>query len=81
MIAGFRRGLSSKEVYTSAARKLSNGLIESWSFSGDIKFVKKRVDDAKKAGIKQIAILALGESRSNRMETQRVFAESIIRQV
>jgi 5,10-methylenetetrahydromethanopterin reductase len=81
MKAGFRKGLSSREVYASAARKLSNVLIESWSLAGDVEFVKKRVDDAKKAGIKHIAILALGESRSNRMETQRVFAESIMRQV
>jgi 5,10-methylenetetrahydromethanopterin reductase len=81
MKAGFKRGLSPREVYASAARKLSDGLIEAWSFAGDVEFVEKWVDDAKKAGIKQIAILALGESRSDRMETQRAFAESVMGRV
>jgi 5,10-methylenetetrahydromethanopterin reductase len=81
MKAGFRKGLPPGEVYASAASKLSNGLIEAWSLAGDVESVARRVENAKKAGVKQIAILALGESRSDRMETQREFSESVMGRV
>ena len=78
MKEGFRKGLPPGEVYASAAGKLSDGLMEAWSFAGDVESVARRVEGVKKAGVKQIAILALGESRSDRMETQRAFSEGVI---
>jgi len=81
MKAGFRKGLPPREVYASAAGKLNDGLIEAWSLAGDVESVARRVKCAKKAGVKQIAILALGGSRSDRMETQRAFAEGIMGRV
>ena len=78
MKAGFRKGLPPREVYVSAAGKLSDGLIEAWSLAGDVESIARRVECAKKAGVKQIAILALGERRSDRMKTQRAFTEGVM---
>jgi hypothetical protein len=37
------------------------------------------VRTAFRAGVDQVAILAMGESRADRMETQRAFAERVMR--
>jgi 5,10-methylenetetrahydromethanopterin reductase len=78
MKEGFRKGLFPREVYASAAGKLSDGLIDAWSLAGDIGSVARRVEAVRRAGVKQVAILALGESKSDRMETQRGFSEGVI---
>ena len=78
MKASFMKGLPPGEVYASAAGKLSEGLIDAWSLAGDVESVAKRVEGLEKIGVKQLAILALGESRSDRMETQRAFTEGVM---
>lgn len=45
---------------------------------GDVESFAMRARAARDAGVDQIAILALGESREERMETQRAFAEGVI---
>ncbi|UCD44153.1 MAG: LLM class flavin-dependent oxidoreductase, partial [Candidatus Bathyarchaeota archaeon] len=71
MSMGFRRGLPPDQVYSTAAVKLSPELIDAWSLAGDVENVAVRVRAARDAGVDQIAVLALGDSREDRMETQR----------
>ena len=76
---GLRRGMPPNRVYSSAAARLNDGLIDAWSLAGDVDSVARRVKTAFRAGVDQVAILAMGESRGERMETQRVFAEGVMR--
>ena len=78
MSTGFSRGLPPHQVYSSAATKLSPELIDAWSLAGDVESVVVRARAARDAGVDQIAVLALGESRHERMETQRAFSEGVI---
>ncbi|MDH5792897.1 MAG: LLM class flavin-dependent oxidoreductase [Candidatus Bathyarchaeota archaeon] len=78
MSMGFRRGLPPDQVYSSAAVKLSPELIDAWSLAGDVESVAMRARAARDAGVDQIAVLTPGESREERMETQRAFAEGVI---
>lgn len=79
MREGLRRGLPPDKVYSSAAAELSEGLIDAWSLAGDVETVSRRMEVAFRAGVDQVAILAMGESRAERMETQRAFAEGVMR--
>jgi 5,10-methylenetetrahydromethanopterin reductase len=78
MREGLRRGLPPNLVYASAAARLSDALIDAWSLAGDVGSVARRVRTAFRAGVDQIAILAMGESRAERMETQGAFAEGVM---
>jgi 5,10-methylenetetrahydromethanopterin reductase len=79
MQEGLRSGLPPSQVYSSAAARLSDDLIDDWSLAGDVDSVAKRVRAAFMTGVDQVAILAMGESRAERMETQRAFAEGVMR--
>jgi hypothetical protein len=74
-----RRGMPPSRIYSSAMARLSQGLIDAWSLAGDVDSVAGRVRTAFRAGVDQVAILAMGESRAERMETQRAFAERVMR--
>jgi 5,10-methylenetetrahydromethanopterin reductase len=76
---GLRRGMPPNRVYSSAAARLNDGLIDAWSLAGDVDSVARRMKTTFRAGVDQVAILAMGESRAERMETQRAFAEGVMR--
>jgi len=75
---GLRRGMPPNRVYSSAAARLNDALIDAWSLAGDVESVAGSVKTAFRVGVDQVAILAMGDSRAERMETQRAFAEGVM---
>ena len=76
---GFGKGLPANEVYRSAAKKLSDHAIDSWSLAGPVGKVRNKIREFEKRGIDQFAMLAMGRSREEKRVMQQQFSEHIIK--
>jgi len=78
---GFRMGLPANEVYRSAAKKLSDDIIDSWALAGPVDKVRERVKEMEKKGIDQFAMLTMGRDREEKRVMQQQFSEHIIKKI
>jgi 5,10-methylenetetrahydromethanopterin reductase len=76
MVQGFKHGQPAHRVYEDAASMLSTETIDAWSVTGSADTVARRAREITRRGVDQFAVLALGCSMMDRMETQRAFADA-----
>ena len=76
MVQGFKHGQPASKVYEEAASMLSPETIDEWSVTGSADTVIRRAQEITRMGVDQFAVLALGGSMTDRMETQRAFADA-----
>jgi len=76
MVQGFKHGQPASKVYEEAASMLSQETIDEWSVTGSADTVIRRTREIIRRGVDQFAVLALGGSMMDRMETQRAFAKA-----
>jgi 5,10-methylenetetrahydromethanopterin reductase len=76
MVQGFKHGQPAHRVYEDAASMLSTETIDAWSVTGSADTVARRAREITRRGVDQFAVLALGGSMMDRMETQRAFANA-----
>lgn len=76
MVQGFKRGQPSSRVYEDAASMLSPETIDAWSVTGSADTVARRAREITRRGVDQFAVLAVGDSMMERIETQRAFADA-----
>jgi len=76
MVQGFKHGQPAPRVYEDAASMLSPETIDAWSVTGSADTVARRAREITRRGVDQFAVLALGCSMMDRMETQRAFANA-----
>jgi len=74
MVRGFELGKPAQRVYEEAASTLSPETIDEWSVTGPADTVARRAREITRRGVDQFAVLALGGSMTERLETQRAFA-------
>jgi 5,10-methylenetetrahydromethanopterin reductase len=76
MVQGFKHGRPASRVYEDAASMLSPETVDAWSVTGSADTVARRAREITRRGVDQFAVLALGNSMMDRMETQRAFADA-----
>jgi len=74
MVQGFKHGQPASKVYEDAASMLSPETIDEWSITGPADVVARMARDIIRRGVDQFAVLALGNTMIERIETQRAFA-------
>lgn len=75
---GFQRGLEPSNVYSAVYEMLPEEIFESWSVSGTLKTVEKKLKMIMNRGVNQLAILPMGETLNESKAMQKIFAEKII---